>query len=227
MLRPAGNSYFVLVVLLTLPFTRLAAITTAASQTPPPGGVSHQAFGGIWVLNRDLGDQPGAQSTATEPDTSRQGRRGGGGFGGRVGGRGRGGGRGYGGQPAQAEDDGRQQAVLNYVRTQITDVPKQLTIVVHDTSLSLTDADGAVISLPTDGKKVDERAQNGLVRLSRRNRWDANTLVCEIEIDNGPKITRNYELSPGGTQLTITTTVDRGGRPVKITHIYERPVESR
>ena len=151
-----------------------------------------------------------------------------GGFGGRMGGRGGGRG-GYGGGrgAAQQQDDGRQQAIGDYVRTQMTDVSKQLTIVVHDASVSLTDADGRVVSLQTDDKKVDERAQNGLVKLSRKSHWDGSTLVSEVNIENGPKITRNYKLSPGGTQLTITTSIDRGGRPVNLTHVYERPVESK
>src|SRR5438093_13327873 len=85
--RPAGHySYFVLSVLLTLPFTRLTASSTAASPTPPAGGVAHQALGGIWVLNRNLGDVPG---TTAAPDGSSEGRRGSGGGGG--GGRGGGG----------------------------------------------------------------------------------------------------------------------------------------
>jgi hypothetical protein len=225
--RPAGYySYFALAVLLTLPFIQLTAITTAASQTPPSGGVSHQALAGIWVLNRDLGDAP---ATTAAPEGSSEGRRGaggGGGGGGRGGGRrmGGGGGRGYGRSGNQAEEDlGRRQAIADYVRASMDD-SKQLTIVVHDTSVSITDVDGQVLVLQTNDKKIEERAGNGLVKLARKSRWDGDTLVSEIDVDNGPKIVRNYALSPGGTQLSITTTIDRGGRPVKATHVYERPI---
>ena len=115
---------------------------------------------------------------------------------------------------------------MNYVRTQTTDVPKQLTIVVHDASVSITNDEGRVLMLQTDDKKSDERAENGLVKVTRKNHWDRATLVSEIDLDDGLKITRKYQLSPGGTQLNITTTIDRGGRPINLTHVYERPVES-
>jgi hypothetical protein len=233
--RPAGNSYFALAVLLTLPFTTVTAISTAASQTPPPGGASRQALGGIWVLNRDLGDTPGAQPAPD--DSGSQSGSGGGGYGGGSGGRmggGRRGGRGFGGggsgggRSPSAEDAGRQQAIADYLRIQMSDVPKQLTIVVHDISVSTTDDEGRVTSLQTDDKKIDDRVQNGLVKVSRKSHWDNSTLIAEVDIDNGPKILRSYSLSPGGTQLNITTEIDRsGGRPVKISHVYERPVEPK
>jgi hypothetical protein len=226
--RPAGNSYFVLLILLILPFTGLTAISTAASQTPPPGGVSHQALGGIWVLNRDRGDAPGAVSGPDGSDGA--GRRGGGqGVSGRVG---RGGqGRGFGGDgEAQREDDmARRQAVMNYVRA-ATESPKQLTIVVHDASVSITDVDGHVQLLQiadNKDKKIEERAENGLIKLSKKNHWDGATLVSEVDIEGGPKIIRTYALSPGGTELRLTTAVDGQGRPVNLIRLYERPVESR
>jgi hypothetical protein len=122
------------------------------------------------VLNPDRGDSPGAQPAVDGTDNG--GRRrdaGGGGFGGRMGRRG--GGRGYGGgqggQGTAPQDDGRQQAIGDYVRTQIADVSKQLTIVVHEGSVVITDADGRVVSFETNDKKVDERAQNGLVKLAQ------------------------------------------------------------
>src|SRR5438270_618097 len=161
--RPAGTSYFVLFVLLILPFTGLTAINTAASQTPPPGGVSRQGLGGIWVLDQNRGDLPGAAST---PDGSARGggRRGGGGGGGRMGG---GGGRGRGAVDPQSreEDMARRQALADYVRT-ATEASKRLTIVLHAGSVSITDADGRVQNLATDDKKIDARAANGLIKIA-------------------------------------------------------------
>jgi hypothetical protein len=116
---------------------------------------------------------------------------------------------------------------MDYVRTATTETSRQLTIVVHDASVSITDAEGGVLVLQTDDKKTDERAGNGLVKLTRRNHWDGPALVSDIEVENGPRITRNYALSPGLTQLRITITVDnsRAGRPSNLTRVYERPVE--
>jgi hypothetical protein len=104
---------------------------------------------------------------------------------------------------------------------------KQLTIVVHETAVNIADAEGRVLVLQTDDKKTSERAENGLVKVARKNHWDGGNLVAEIEIENGPKIVRTYSISPGGTQLRIATTVDGAGRPVNLARVYERPVESR
>jgi hypothetical protein len=222
--RPADSSFSTFVVLLVLPFTILATITTAASQQAPAAEAgSHQALGGIWVINRDRGDAPGV---ANMPDAGgdsdgRQGRAGGGGRGG-WGGQGRGG---YGREgQGRSEDLGRRQAVGDYVRASM-EASKQLTIVVHETSVSITDAEGQVIVLPTDDKKTSDRAQNGLVKVTRRNHWDGGILVSEIDVDGGPKILRKYSLSPGGTELQISTTTDGAGRPVSFTRVYERPAE--
>lgn len=211
--RPTDGSFATFIVLLILPFTPLTAVITAASQPIPSAEAgSHQALGGIWLINRDLGDAPGV---ANMPSV-------GGGFNGRQGGGGRGG-QGRGGE-GRSEDLGRRQAIGDYVRASL-EASKQLTIVVHETSVSITDAEGRVLVLPTDDTKTSDRVQNGLVKTTRKNHWDGGILVSEIDVDNGPKILRKYSLSPGGTKLQISTTTDGAGRPVNFTRVYERPVE--
>ena len=213
--RPAGISYFALCILLTLPVIRLTAENTAASQTPRPGGVSRQALGGVWVLNLDRGDLPGAPSGLA--GSGRGGRRGGG-FGGAAGGP-------AGGlldPRAREEEMARRQAVTNYV-TAAAVATKRMTIAIDDTSVSITDADGRVQNLLTHNKKIDGRAGNGLIKLFTRNHWDENTLICEAEIDFGPRIVRTFALSPGGTELRVTTTIENQGPPVSLLRFYERP----
>ena len=192
---------------------------------------AHEGFGGIWVLNRDRGDLPGAP-TGTDASGQGGGRRGGG-FGGR-GGRGGGGGE-FGGQGGrggrgrgQQTDPARRQAMTNYLRTSM-EASKQLTIVVHDTSVSITDLEGRVLSLKTDNKKIEERAENGLIKLTRKARWDDDALVHQVDFEDGTSIIRRYELSPGGTQLQFSTTIERlwGGRSTPLLRLYERPVEPK
>ena len=123
------------------------------------------------------------------------------------------------------------QATMNYMRT-LTEASNRLTIVVHEASVGITDGEGATVTLQTDNRKIDERAENGLVKLTRKSRWDNSTLVSDIEIDSGPKMTRKFELSPGGTELRISTTMSGGfggrgggGENRTVTQVYERPLE--
>jgi len=203
---------------------------TALAAAPPV----HERFGGIWVLNRDRGDAPG---TPNVPDARGEGsgRRGGGGggFGGGGGGGGRGGrghfgGRGGADGSGHEEDLARREAVMAYMRTAM-EASKQLTIVVHEDAVNITDAEGRVQSLKTDNKKTEERAENGLVKLSHKARWEGDVLISEIDIESGPTIVRRYELSPGGTQLQVSSAINgfRGGSPIKLLRMYDRPVEPR
>jgi hypothetical protein len=190
----------------------------------------HEGFGGIWVLNRDRGDAPGTSSVPDARGEGSGGRGGGHGGGGGGGGRGGGhaGGRGGGESAGQEEELGRREAITNYMRTSM-EASRQLTIVVHEDGVNITDAEGRVQSWKTDNKKFEERAENGLVKLSRKTRWEGDVLVSEIDIESGPAIVRRYELSPGGTQLEVSTTINgfRGGSPTKLLRMYDRPVEPR
>jgi len=101
-----------------------------------------------------------------------------------------------------------------------------MTIVVRDTSVVMTEADGRTRALQTDNKKTDGRAENGLVKLHTKTHWNGQTLISEIEVDDGPTIERKYELSPDGTELRIGTRISgtdgRGGGQTSI-FVYERP----
>jgi hypothetical protein len=208
--------------------------------------VSQQSLGGVWVLDRDKGDAGGGAPRGVEPgdrngpDGNGQGRGGGrrgggggggfGGFGGGGGRRGAGGG-GFGGR--QGADPERMQAVADYLRTSMTPSDR-LTIVVKEGAVDIVEANGARLALQTDNKKIDERAGNGLVKLTRKSHWDGNELVTEMDIDNGPKIERKYTVSSTGSELQISTTFSggfggrgagRGGRPV--VQVYDRFEPSR
>ena len=201
---------------------------SAASATSAAGG--REALGGIWVLNREKSQLSGRE--VPQGDSLRSPRGGDGGFGRRGGGRGAfgGGGRGgFGGGRAEGRGNPEQmEAMLNYLRT-LNQPSDRLTIVVHAGSVGMTDADGRTQTLQTDNKKTEERAENGLVKLKRRSHWDEQTLVSEIEVDNGPKIERTHELSPGGTELRIRTSLTgqlgRGGKEPRL-FVYERELDA-
>jgi hypothetical protein len=127
---------------------------------------------------------------------------------------------------AREEEMARRQALVNYVSAAAV-ATKRMTIAIQDASVSITDADGRVQNLPTDNKKLDGRAGNGLIKLFTRNHWDAATLICEAEVEFGPRIVRRFSLSPGGTELRVTTTVEGQGQPVSLLRIYERPFDTQ
>jgi hypothetical protein len=88
-----------------------------------------------------------------------------------------------------------------------------MTITTNDSSVVITDQDGRSATLTTDDKKVEEKAQNGLVKLTRRSRWTDQTLVTEVELERGLKIERHYAVAPetGALQLTVEVSGGPGG----------------
>ena len=215
--------------------TRIAILLITALALLPTSPLlsqqGHDALAGVWVLVPESTPYQGSL-----PEGTREGgRRGGfGGGGGRRGGRGGGGGGGFGGfgggggrGGGRAERGGgdNARATADFLRS-LTDAQKQITVVVHEAEVNMTDADGVEHAFETTNKKVDQRAANGLVKLTRKSRWDGNALVSEVEVENGLKAEQRYEVITDGMQLRVTTTIQgAGGNNGKrtITHTYERP----
>lgn len=104
----------------------------------------------------------------------------------------------------------------------------RLTIMAGSAAVTITDLEGRSQTIRTDGRAVEEKAENGLITLQRKARWDGGTLAVTLAIKDGPKVERRYELSEGGTELRVTNTVDgrgndAGRRP--IVAVYERAEE--
>jgi hypothetical protein len=200
-----------------------ASLMTAAQTTP-----GHAGFGGIWVISPDARLRgPDAASLPTgRPDRERNRSAGGG----RRGAAGGGGGFGSGGGRAGRGEDNADEraAIANYSRTLLAPA-KQMTIVVHDTSLSIAYDDGRTLTLDATNKTVSGRAENGFVKLTRKSKWEGDTLVSHVEIENGPKFDEKYELIADGGELRVSVTTEcgggRGGSDGKrtIMHVYERP----
>src|SRR3954465_10907062 len=210
----------------------LAAQTSATSE-------SHTAFGGIWVISPDAqlrGPDAGSIPTGSQEGEHRRGGGGGGrgggrGGGGYGGGGGNGGGGGYGGggrgggRAGEGNPDERE-AIATYSRT-VLQPAKQLTIVPHEASLAIAYDDGRTLTLEATNKKVSSRAENGLVKLTRKSQWTGEALTSEVEIENGPKFEEKYEGIAEGAQLRVSITAKAsGGNDAQrtITHVYERPM---
>lgn len=214
--------------MVTVVFAILAASAglTGAAQVAP----THEGFGGIWVISPEA-QLRGPDAASVPSGGSAGGRQRGGGGGSRGGGRGGGGGFGGGGGRSGGRSEGgadEREAIVNYSRT-LLQPAKQMTIVPHDKSLSIAYDDGRTLMLEATDKKVSGRAENGFVKLTRKSKWVGETLMSEVEIENGPKFEEKYEVIADGAQLRVSITTEggggRGGNDGKrtIIHVYERP----
>jgi len=68
----------------------------------------------------------------------------------------------------------------------------RLTIVAEAAAVSITDLKGRSQAIHTDGRAVEEKAENGLVTLERKARWDGGTLAITLATKDGPKLERRY-----------------------------------
>lgn len=208
---------------------------------------NRERLSGAWSLDHDTEPAPGSGAGGGRSGQGRRGGFGGGPGGGYGGGRGgggggrggygggHGGGGGYGGANAGGQggsasqgDQEQRRASLDFMRDEMTASPR-LTIVAHDTSVVITDADGRGTSLTMNDKKVDDKVENGLVKISRKAKWDGAALVTEVDIDHGPKIQHRYEVVAESGALQLTTTVSgmpqqrSGGSGTRsFVHVYNR-----
>lgn len=101
------------------------------------------------------------------------------------------------------------RAQMEYLRDQARP-PQRITLTINDAGVVITDQDGMSVTLKTDDKKAEEKAQNGLVKLTRRSRWTGDTLVSEVELERGLKIERQYAIAADTGQLQLTVEVSGG-----------------
>ena len=234
-----------------------SGVALASSQAAPqPSGTAgqsgaHEALAGIWT------NIPEEENSAPPPETGRfgtpgnapgggSGGRGGGGHGGRGGGGGGGGYSGggfggYGGRGARGgatdNENEAKAAALSVFERALMDPVKQMTIVVHDPSVTIVYDDGHTEELKTNGKKVSEKAENGFVKFTRLSHWDGSALISDIAVSDGPNFQRRYDITADGKTLRVSTTPSRnangsgrdggGGHGLTYgrtaTHVYGRP----
>ena len=188
--------------------------TLAAAQSN-----SDPQLDGVWVLNRELSDNPdGPEMRDRSDDEQGRGPGGGGGFrgpGGIGGGWGGFGGRsgGLGGRegrdrPSREEMAAQREALQTAVRD-LTSAPFRMTIVTPDDEVLLTYGDGRVLRLIADDREHAGIAGTEL-KVKRRTRWEGELLLTRIELRSRIKLTvrQTYELGLDGEQLVVTSRFD-------------------
>ena len=193
------------------------SLDAAEAQT---GGID-----GVWVLNRDLSDDPsgrlGGREDDDRPDPDRDGGFGGrgpGGFGGGRGGfgGGRGGfGGGRGGDRPDPQEMARTRASMQEAMGDLLAAPRRMTIVTTDDEVGLRYGDGRVVRLIPDNRDHAGHAGSSM-RVRRKTRWDGDQLVTEVELDarRSFRVRQSYEVRADGVegpQLIVTSRVE-GGR---------------
>lgn len=206
------------------PITPPPAAPGAPEPPPPPKKPEIPArknILGAWRFNKDESDDP--RDKVRQSQTSDSGRGGGGGYGGpRVGfpggGGPMGGGGPYGGAPRQqqGDDSSRLGEQINPVR--------ELQVIrrnENDPETEMIDDRDHRHIFYTDGRKVEKPKDPALEEVSAH--WDGNRLVTDEKAPHNGKMSRTFELSSDGRQLTesIHVTDSKGNHPITINYVYD------
>jgi hypothetical protein len=218
-----------LTVLLCAPAVHAAQ--NAPEQTAP-------ALSGAWELDRQASSPTPA---GLGPDVESHGGysgpgRGGHGGGGRGGGRGGFGGPGMGGTgggrpgglDGQQPDKQEMQRMRDLAHELLTS-PTRLIINQDGQLVTLTDDEGHVRRFTANNKGEKHQLTSGTV--DTKTRWQDGTLVMEIEIPHGMKVSRRYELlaAADARQLIVTTEIrggegDSGDKRPPLKAVYNPPL---
>jgi hypothetical protein len=162
---------------------------------------------GVWQLNRAMSEFP--QDVAFAPDwqdvsgTGSSGRQSGGGGGRGGGGRGGGGGGGSAnirppmGLPESEEDSHKLEQLIAEVR----DPSPALTIVQHDTAVSIADGHGVSRTFHTGSKQDIQQLNAG--PLATTSKWDGGKLVIEYRIEKGRQLRYTYTRQAARLQVQV------------------------
>jgi hypothetical protein len=213
-----------------------AAKQSADQSKPAPpateGPQAQTAWNGTWKLNRDESDDPREKLRSAMQDRDQNGpmgRHGGMGGGGvtmgipgigGIGGMGRPGGGPGGGQgrgPGAGSED--QRARLR----DLVEAPDQLTVAQKGPEIDMTDTEGHVRSLFTDGRKL-EKPKKDSNQTQVRAHSDREKLITEEKGPNGEKISHSYEITGDGKQLADTLTLEskKLNTTIIIRSVYDR-----
>lgn len=180
---------------------------------PVPQVKPRQAILGAWRLNKDESDSPRDSSQQQRGGRGGYGGRGGGGYpgGGYPGGGGRGG---YGNRGGLSEED---RAKMRELFTPA----RAISFVMSGAEVDMTDDLDRKRAFMTDGRKLQKSKDSSYAEIAAH--WEGTRLVTDEKDPRGNKLSRSYELSPGGLQLfeTIRLEGGRSGGGQVIRYVYD------
>lgn len=105
----------------------------------------------------------------------------------------------------------------------LVEAPDQLKIAQNGPEIDMTDTEGHVRSLFTDGRKL-EKPKKDNTQTQVKARWDHATLITEEKGPNGEKISHSYEITGDGKQLADTLTVEskKLNTPIIVRSVYDK-----
>jgi hypothetical protein len=101
--------------------------------------------------------------------------------------------------------------------------PKFLQVDQKSDQVVVTDDSDHAQTFYTDGKKHDDKDENGKKVSTTRTDWQGDTLVAETKLDHGTKLTQSFRLSDDGKQLTVISRLENSSLqgPVSIRRVYD------
>ena len=210
-------------------------------------GDSQPNLGGRWQFNKDQSDD--AQQKITDAQSNQRtsansgggypgdgtggGYPGGGTGGGYPGGGGGwpgGGGMGGGGMGRGGMGRGRGQQQANRGSTvsaedwdRVGQTSKLLQVDQKSGQLVVTDDSAHAQTYYLDGKKHDDKDDNGKKISSTKTEWQGDALVAETKLEHGTKLTQTFRLSDDRKQLTIVSRLENSSLqgPVTVRRVYD------
>jgi hypothetical protein len=186
----------------------LAAFGCASKHVTTALSPQMMELAGSWTFNPADSDDSAAvlqklREGMRRPETDRAGGGGRGGFGGGGGmgrggfGGGRGGGRRPGGEGGGSRGEGPRGMMGTVLRA-----PRQLTIALNDSTVTVDEHVGVAQALPVDGRKVTEQlGPNATMKLKAH--WEGQHLMVERDVGDQMKVTEEYLVEPTEHRLHV------------------------
>jgi hypothetical protein len=89
--------------------------------------------------------------------------------------------------------------------------------------LVVTDDSAHAQTYYLDGKKHDDKDDNGKKISSTKTEWQGDTLQAETKLEHGTKLTQSFRVSDDGKQLTVVSRLENSSLqgPVTVRRVYD------